>query len=144
MGDEQVGAVEHALARQLRWPSGPRQRPPGGAVDRQRRAFRRRIEQRVDGREQPARRFELVAQAGPHVWMPGQRRGHPLQIGDEVGDVPARVGLETGADGVVVAELPGDEPVAGRGDAGGEQEPGGDQPDGTPGAPAIGGLGRGL
>ena len=144
MGDEQVGAVEHAIARQLRRPPGPRQRPPGGAVDRQGRPVRRRIEQRVDGREQAARRLELVAQAGPHVRLPRQRRGHPLQIGDEVGDVPAGVGLEAGPDGGVVAEPPRDEPAAGRRDAGGDQEAGGDQPDGAPDAPASGGLGRGL
>ena len=144
MGDEQVGAVEHALARQLRWPPRPRQRPAAGAVDRQRRPLRRRIEQRVDGREQAARRFDLVAEAGAHVRLPGQRRGHPLQIGDQIGDVPAGVGLEAGPDGGVVAEPPRDEAVAGRGDAAREQDAGGEQPDGTPGAPQHGGLGRGL
>ena len=114
VGDEQVGAVEHAIARQLRRPPGPRERLPGRAVDRQGRAVRRRIEQGVDGGEQAARRLELVTQAGPNLRLPRQRRGHPLQIGDEVGDVPAGVGLEAGPDGGVVAEPPRDEPAAGR------------------------------
>ncbi len=144
MGDEQVGAVEHAIARQLRRPSGPREWTPGRAVDRQGRPVRGRIEQRVDGGEQAARRLELVTQAGPHVRLPRQRRGHPLQIGDEVGDVPAGVGLEAGPDRGVVAEPPRDEAAAGRRDAGGDQEAGGDQPGGAPDAPASGGLGRGV
>ena len=78
------------------------------------------------------------------VRLPRQRRGHALQIGDEVGDVPAGVGLEAGPDGGVVAEPPRDEPAARRRDAGGDHEPGDDQPGGAPGAPAGGGFGRGL
>ena len=42
-------------------PAGPRERPAADAVDGQRRAVHGRIEVRVDGREQPARRLELVA-----------------------------------------------------------------------------------
>ena len=79
MGDEQVGAVEHALARQLRWPSGPT-----------RAAARWRRRSSTPGRPPPDRaacRWPRTAGAAirarragrPAHRDAGQRRGHPLQ-----------------------------------------------------------------
>ena len=136
----------HALARQLRRPSGPGQRPSAGAVDRQRRAVRRRS-RAVVSMAANSRRGDS-ARHGARPARPAAAPASRPRAADRrsAGATCRRASdFQAGPDGGVVAELPGDEDAAGAGDAGGER--GGRRRSAgrrARRARRVGGLGRGL
>ena len=128
--DEQIGAAEDALFRDLGRAAAPGDRLAGGVVDRQRRSVAVGIDDAVErGEEPPRRRARIahraarVAQRGAHGCLARHRPRELPQALDDGRDLAAGVALEPGADRGVVAEAPGDQGMPAGADHGGRDQP---------------------